>query len=308
MPPLTNVAVAYLDGRALFGADLGQIRVRNTAGEWSALDTGTLRRVTVVGTDGPLLMAGYDDGSLRVSDDQGSSWRSVPTPAPGWRIATIVHTDHGWLLVAAHMNANTPHFGTVADSIRVFTLRDSDLTDARLLREFKPEEGTWIVPHAELDGGKLYLMVQPAVWRLDFATGKWDSLPTPGDVADFHLGDPGVVAAWRAKGMFSKLFISTDGGGNWTKIDHPSLQISDVRMFSPEHGVAVRMNPGAFTSTEEIHEYDKARDEWRLMDTAPSGCLRLLVDLAHLPRWCVTPGASILGLTEGKWMAEYSTQ
>ena len=308
MPPLTSVAVSYLDGRSLYGADFGQIRVRSAAGEWSALDTGTLHPVTVVATDGPRLMAGYDDGSVRVSDDQGASWKLLPAPALGWRIATIEHTDHDWLLVAAHISASAPYFARIVDNLRVFTMRDSDLTDLRLLREFKPEEGTWIVPHAELDGGKLYLMVQPAVWRLDVGTGKWDTLPTPGDVGDFHLGDPGVLAAWRAKGMFSKLYVSKDGGSNWSKIDHPSLQISDVRMFDQEHGVAVRMNPGAFLSTEEIHEYDKARDEWRLVNTAPDGCLRLLVDLARRPRFCVTSGASILALADGKWVAEYSTQ
>lgn len=307
-PPNTNVAVSDGDGRSLFGADFGQIRVRNAAGEWSAVDTGTLHPVTALAAIGPELVAGYDDGSLRVSSDQGASWKTLTTLAPGWRISTIEHTDHAWLFVAARMNASDPRFSPTVDRIRVIAIGEADLAQARVLREFKPEDGTWIVPHAELEGGKLYLMVQPAVWRLDIGSGTWTSLPTPGDVADFHLGEPGVVAAWRAKGMFSKLYVSKDGGDSWAKIDHPSLQIADIRMFDTEHGAAVRWNPGAFTNTKEIHEYDKARDEWRLVTAAPDGCLHILADLNHRPRFCVTSGGSILGLNDGKWVAEYSTQ
>jgi len=307
-PPLTSVAVVDPEGRLLYGGDFGQIRLRTPGGEWASIDTGSLHVVTSIAADGPRLLAGYDDGAVRASDDKGLTWHALPVPPLGAQITAIEHVGPRWVLVAATRRSADARFPPTIDKIRVFAASEPDLKDAALLREFKPEDGTYIVPHAEHEGDKVYLNVPPALWRLDVGTGAWTSLATPGDVADFHLGNPGTVAAWRAKGIFSKLFVSKDDGGSWTKIDHPSLMIADIRMFDTEHGVAVRWNPGAFTNMKEIYDYDKSHDEWRLASQAPQGCLRLLVDETRHPRYCVTSGASILALTDGKWVAEYSTQ
>ncbi len=310
VPPLTMVAATDARGRALYGADLGQIRTRLASGEWGAIDTGTLHQVTVVVADGARLVAGYDDGSIRASDDQGAAWTLLATPAPGWRVTGLDHVGDNWLALVVHMQPSKVNvlFPPQVDAVRVLLAADADPKAFVALREFKYEEPPWVVPHAEHAGTTWYVNIFPVLWRLDVPTRAWSSLTAPGDVSDFHLGDGDTIAAWRAKGIFSKLFVTQDPGTAWKKLDHPSLQIADIRMFDAAHGVAIRSNPGAFTVDQEIYDYDAAHDDWRLATQAPQGCVRLLVDTTRHPRFCVTSGASILGWTDGKWVVESSTE
>jgi len=81
LTPLAKLAVAPQTEEAgideaqnlYYGAEFGQIRVRNVDGAWGSIDTGTLDEITAVGAKSTRLVAGTLRGALFASADSGQS-------------------------------------------------------------------------------------------------------------------------------------------------------------------------------------------------------------------------------------------
>jgi len=96
-PPLTHIGVSDGEGSLYYGAALGQIRVRRPGGHWSSINTGVIHQVTAIGWDGKTLVAGYDNGSIRASDDHGAHWSSVTTLRSGDPVMSLSWTGQRWI-------------------------------------------------------------------------------------------------------------------------------------------------------------------------------------------------------------------
>lgn len=75
--PLTDAVAITPDGSLYMGADYGQLRKRSPAGEWSNLSIDTLRGITAVAYHDGNIIAGSDDGRLRISRDDGAHWTTL---------------------------------------------------------------------------------------------------------------------------------------------------------------------------------------------------------------------------------------
>lgn len=99
--------------------------------------------------------------------------------------------------------------------------------------------------------------------------------------------------------------VGTDGGTQWIQIGRPPYVINDVQMDAPDRGWASRWNANAFSGVWETYGYVPARKDWAKTGEAPPGC-RPMRYATDAPVLCITTGASIFGLHEGKWEVEFS--
>lgn len=305
-PPLTQKLVADAKGRSYFGAALGQIRVRDAGGVWGALDTGSLHHVTAVAAWEDTLLAGFENGLVRMSTDGGLSWKPVATLDRGVAITDISRIGDQWLVTAARGVVVRNLFRSV-DQLSIYVARAADLSDIAKQRELAVEVEPLLRPSAMAYKNFYFVNAYPKLWRLDTSTMQWSAVGPDTDVHGFQLTPGnGTLAAYRIKGGFSKLFVSTDLGQSWTKYDNPPYVIMDVRFTSAQDGQAARWNTGAFSGVIELLQYDRAKDAWSKFSEAPAGCKTMLPDVSYTAKLCVTRGGNILKFADGKWLAEFA--
>lgn len=305
-PPLTQKPVQDAQGRMFFGAALGQVRVREASGAWTAIDTGSLHSVTAVAVRDALMVAGFDNGTLRASDDGGKTWNPVTAWDRSSSVVDITRLDAQWLVTTAHNTILRGGLRSV-DQMTVYGGKADDLGDLAKLKDFALETEALFRPHAEAFQGYYYLNAFPKLWRLDVANQQWRAVGPDTDVHGFQVSPvSGTLAAYRIKGGFSRLYVSTDHAQTWTRYDNPPYVIMDIRFANAEQGQAVRWNTGAFSGTVELMQYDRPTDAWTKSVEAPPGCVRVLPDAQHTARLCVTKGGNILSLAGGKWLAEFA--
>lgn len=307
-PPLTTKAVYDAQGRGYFGAALGQIRVRDANGAWTAVNTGSLHTVTAVAVAPDRMVAGFDNGTVRLSKDGGASWARVAALGQDQPVIDITRIEDRWFLTVGHAITVRPSFPSF-DQLTVFASKSPELSDLAKLRDFKVEAEPLVRPSAAAFGHYLYVNANPALWRLDTANDQWRAVTPDTDVSSFQVAPGnGTLAAYRIKGAFSKLFVSTDDGQNWKKLDNPPYVIHDIRFLDAKQGQATRWNTGAFSGIVEVMDYDSGRDAWVKVSEAPNGCTYTLPDATHKVRSCVTRGGNILSLVDGKWVIEYAVE
>lgn len=306
-PPLTKTPGVDAAAKLFFGADLGQIRVRSPSGVWSAIDTGVLNTVTAVAVFGTQIVAGFDDGTIRYSEDSGNTWKKATALGQNFVVSDIDRVEGGWLVLSERQKSYV-HGGKITDQIAVFQAKRSDFGD---IARIKSVDITTPVnsgfARGEVNNGYYYFNTGFELIRLDIASMIWKSVSPPTEVSSFRISQAtGVIAAYKIQGMFSKLFVSSNHGDTWTKYDHPPYVIDDIRFENSTEGRAVRMSMGAFSGTFEFLQYDRATDSWNKTVEAPDGCVRILPDVNHTARFCVTSGGNILRNENSKWIAEYS--
>lgn len=312
IPPQTDDPAVDDKGTLYFGAALGQVRVRAPDGRWGTIDTGTLDSITAVATSGRKLAAGTWHGALRTSEDGGLHWTRGVSVNGGETVLDIDRIGSRWFVLTARLK-RLPHLPGTHETGRlsVYTSTRDDLSDLSLLRQFDAAGGQPLplhfLPKGHVSGGLYLVNGAEELPRFDTATMQWSDVKLPHRASTLHVSSEArVLTATYNMGAFSKLHVSTDDGVTWMRRDTPSYPIYDVRFDSPAQGLATRWNMGAFSSTLEFMRYDAAQDRWQRTHEAPPGCVRVLRDAAHVQRYCLTSGGSILSHTGADWAVEFA--
>ncbi|UTV53301.1 hypothetical protein [Burkholderia arboris] len=312
VPPSTGKFEHDTLGNLYYGADMGQVRVRSAHGEWGSWDTGSLHEVTAVKVDGKSLVAGFDNGVIRITEDGGTSWRTLASMGNDARILDIDHIGNQWLAMVARGAINGPVWKEI-NSIEIYRSNSKDLHDLVKIKQIDDENkfkaiGTFSV-HSDSANNFYYVSAPSQLLRLNLSTMAWATVTPPTDITGFHASSAsGVLTAFRAQGAFSKLYVSSSNGENWTKYNTPPYTFMDIRFDNLNEGQAVRWNMGAFSSTIELRQFNHQSESWKTLTEAPHGCRRMLPDATGMPRFCVTAGGSIISYTDSKWTVEYSTE
>lgn len=233
-PPTTNVGVADNAGNLYFGAALGTIRVRHPDGHWNAINTGVIHSVTAVAWNGHLLVAGYDDGSIRSSADLGAHWSYDTTLPSGDPVLSLNWTGQRWLaetfegLVSI---ANTLSGQTVT----IYLSKDS--APGNFSEIYKKISKRVMTVNVQLVGNDYYISMKQELARLDLHSMKWNDLRLPTWATDFHVAqDQHTMTLVRNGGIWSSVWISTNDGRRWTKTARPPIIIVDAKYFPGSTG------------------------------------------------------------------------
>ena len=310
-PPLCATPATDERGDLYFCAGFGQIRVRSATGEWSSLDTGSWEPITSVAWTREAIYAGSNDGVVRASSDGGKTWKSVFAFEANDPVISIVDAGGRWLVVTQHNG----HWFELArkmipDEISVYSSADGRFSDFSISKKISlsgtATRSDWQGPTPAFHGGYYYLGTGTGMLRMDVAHNEWTSVTVPTEITGFAVSPTGsTMTAYLAKGMFSNVVTSTDGGATWSKVPAPSLIISDV-YFDEHGGRADRLHPGAVSATLERYSYDAASRRWVLAQELPAECARLLHTPDRRESFCVTRGGSILRDDQGTWRVEFS--
>jgi hypothetical protein len=310
-PPATAPA-ADAGGNHYYGADFGQVRMRDPQGAWQALDTGTLATITAVAVDGRRLIAGTKDGAIRISEDLGKTWKALGVITHGETIVDIDAVGALWMIVSTRTLPG-PNNTVLVDQIRVHTVNRVDFSDPRLLRLFAlkdPLHSFWASGiRAHVLGGYYFVNAFEELARYDLNARTWKNV-YPGHAVALFAVEPktGLVSTFRNQGFLSKLSTSTDNGDSWQNRETPPYGVERLHMRATDAGEATRWNPGAFTVTMETYRLKPGSPKWeKTGETPPTACPRTIHDVSHTQVFCVTSGNSIFKLDEaGKLAVEFA--
>jgi hypothetical protein len=297
--------------RLLFGAELGQIRVRDEAGLWSSIDTGSLHRVTALGTTGHTIVAGMDDGSVRSSLDGGAHWVEVSRlDCERGRVTDVSFSGTQWAVTVVGLNEwNFVGVPPMFKLTRACIYLSGDTDPAHLARKQRVDFEPRLMVNAlrsYVTPTDYFVGVPPDIMKLNLSTGNWQRLPLDGSVDGFsYSGANGTVVAFHPQGVLSKVFLSPDGGATWKRIARPPNGVSDLRFISPTEGYAVRIDAMNFSAERELYRYDATRDDWTVTKKLPADCVGLLKDADGKPAYCLSRGGSILNLAQTPMAVEY---
>jgi hypothetical protein len=297
-------------GKLYFGAELGQVRVRDTDGTWSTLDTGSLHNVTSLMVTSDLLVAGMGNGTVRVSHDHGKQWEEAAyLDCGGGRIVDIEFSGSYWAATAINgyewlTEAYPPMFWHTR--ICAFASDDADLTHLVVRKSEMVDRLKSVGAGSQLTKNAYFTMFAPDLMKLDLGTMTWTKVNTPANPTGFVLDEAtGTAAIVHSQGMFSSMYLSTDAGTNWTKIDRPDYAIINISFPSPTEGYAVRAKARTFTIQQITYSYSAAANRWSQMKVLPDECMASLMDGKGKPVFCLTRGGSILNVEKTPAALEY---
>jgi hypothetical protein len=305
-PPMYDEPAIAADGTLYYGADLGQLRVRSPAGQWSNVGMDTLHTIPAVEWVDGALVTGSDDGVLRRSTDGGKTWTQL-RKRDGEAIIDIDQANGTWLVTTEHVVANRR--GLMAlDHVRVFKASAADLSDLAVLRDFPLDPNAvsnYLAARPQLVKGRFFINLPNELLRLDLASMQWKTLAPPSKVVSTASMEPstGLLTAVLAKGAFSKVFVSEDAGDSWVQTGRPPYVIFDVQFDRRDSGWASRMNMNAISVDWEIYTYDRALDDWKKVSTAPRNCRTSRASVAY-PTFCFASD-SIYRLGTAGWAPEF---
>lgn len=310
-PPTTLEHARLPDGSLLFGAELGQIRVRSPGKEWRNLDTGTLHAVTALSTEGSTILAGTSDGVIRRGTVAGP-WVALNRLPRREKIVALFRAASGQRVVVSAMEATVRGILTMPNTkaVTVYTAQRDDFSDLTELKRFDqvPTPNFWTA-HAQASPKAMYLNVLPDLWRYRFDTRTWDKVNPPADVTRFSLSEDGrTLIAYKVQGAFSRLYLSRDEGASWVQKDTPPYTIGDIFFQDETHAVATRWSMGAFSGNYEFMRYDAASDRWLRTEEVPGACRRIVWTADPGEKLCVTNGHSILRKGPEKWQVEFAVE
>ncbi|WP_266182356.1 hypothetical protein [Dyella humicola] len=305
-PPLTHIGVVDEQGNLYYGADYGQVRVRDPHGSWGALDTGALQTVTALTRRDGSLIAGFEDGTIRRSNDNGTSWQLVASLDCADTVVDISWSGNRWLATTAGVYLDSNKLARV-NRFCVYASSDDDITKLTKIKVVDPASNLLLAPvHAQVVSGGYYINMSPDLMRLDFATMSWSRVSLSGPVEGFAVSKDGkVVSAYHPAGMFSKLYVSDDMGATWKEYKRPPYIIQDVQFLSSGDGFAVRKKLKFATAALELYKFNSARSDWTFDQELPDECSSLLDDAEKVPRFCITRSGSIIALGDGKLDVEF---
>ena len=264
LPPMYEEATADENSSLYFGADLGQIRMRRSDGTWTALDTETLSPISAVEFQGELLVAGTEDGTIRASANKGSSWRLMKSLSSDEAIVDIDYAVGKWLITSA-AQIKFPDGSRSTNRVRIYSGQTNDFSDLSIIADLAvdPKKITdgWFGTQGQAFGNLYFVSTYNALHRINLDTNEITTLTLPNEFTGFTVSSQsGIISGFKAKGMFSKLIISTDQGNHWKPLKAPPYVILNVHFVTPESAWAARWNTGAFGGIVELYSYDKSKD------------------------------------------------
>lgn len=305
-PPLPQAGVADDQGNLYYGADFGQVRRRSPDGQWNALDTGVLAKVTAIARHGTALIAGYEDGSIRQSSDGGISWHQVTSLDCANSVVDVSWSETRWLATSVDMSMDANAFVHVG-KFCFYASSGDDMAGLAKIKEMQSSvPNMTALPHAVVSAGSYWVAVPPGLMRLDLRSMTWSSAALPGPIEGFDVSAKGeVISTFHAQGMFSKLYVSKDKAMTWQKSRSPRYIVRDVVFNDAGQGVAVRSEAGVFLLKLELYKSDSLGKSWTIMQKLPEECLYLIDDPQRVPQSCVTRGGSIISIAGGSPHLEY---
>ena len=328
-PPTSSEAALAPDGSLYYGADLGQVRVRDAAGVWSSRDTGTYIEVTAVEYAQDRLVAGNLRGQLFTSGDLGKTWTVAKTLKPDEVIFDIDRAGSRWIVLAAPFEdlaasyylsvlahpPGKPKGWLLQPLIRVYSATRDDLTDLQPLRDFFVSGMPQIRMHEYVEpdwaggvavGNDYYLHAVSGIHRLDVGTMQWKELKKPMAFVNFLRASPDGKWITVAPLMGSTLAYSDNRGETWKEHKGFISYAYDVVMTGADEGHATRSTLGRFTREVEYFAYDPKTQRWKQMHEAPRECFRMLRDANNAQNYCVTRHGAVLVFEGGVWKLEFA--
>lgn len=311
-PPTTLGYAQLPDGSLLYGAELGQIKVRKPNKDWGSLDTGTLHTVTAVTTrrTTPEILTGSDDGVIRRGAVEGG-WIALKRLPRREKIVALLAgaNEQKFVVSAEEVTARGIITTTSTKAVTVYTAKQDDFSDLEELRHFELSMPNFWTTHAEMTSNSLYLNVLPDLWRFRSDAKTWEKVNPPTDVTRFSLsGDGRTLIAYKLQGAFSKLYLSKDTGASWIQKDAPPYTIVDIFFSDETRGVATRWSAGAFSGNYEFMRYDAAGDRWVKTEELPDACKRIIWTADLNEKLCISNGQSILRKEPTGWRVEYAVE
>ncbi len=311
--PLTEEPATDAQSNLYYGAELGQVRMRKPSGEWSALDTGSLRTVTAVEVLGTTLVAGLDSGAIRISKDAGATWTKAAALSPDEAVVDIDRVGTRWVVATRRLHEPNKHgFPSSMNQVKVYVAAQDDFADIASIKTIDTGPANWRnynTVRASAFGGHYYLNPAPELMRLDIKSMKWDALTPPDGVTHFHVSpSTEMLTAFKAGGIFSKLHVSADRGANWTKTPTPANGVIDVYFENADEARAIRGEASGRKIQFSFVQYNRAGKHWAMTAMAPLECAAMLSDAAHVPKFCITKSGSILSHDKGNWAVEFANE
>jgi hypothetical protein len=297
-------------GNLYFGAELGQVRMRHAGGEWTTLDTGSLHPVTAFAVAGDALVAGLDNGELRVSRDQGAHWEEAKRlECGGGRVTDVEFSGTHWAATAINgfemVDERYPRFFWHT-RVCAYASDDADITHLLERKSVNVDRFKSVGAGSQLTRDAYFTVIAPDLMKLDLATMTWSKVAVPDQVTNFSLNEAThTVATSRAQGMFSSMYLSTDDGASWKKIDRPPYAVMALTFASPTEGYALRAKSRTFSVQWIAYGYNAALDKWTETKVLPDECMAGMSDGDGKTAFCLTRGGSIFNLAKAPMALEY---
>jgi hypothetical protein len=238
--------------------------------ESTELGASTWRAVTVSG-DGPVMVAGSDNGTIRTSKDSGSTWKTHTGIAPDTTWRGLSASYNGSVLLAGKNNGP------------LYLSRDSGET-------WQPQtalgDGAWRAVHVTPDGSKLIASKINAgvVWYSNDSGATWTSKPAPGSGNIYAVTASDDLSSIYAVNYGEKAYASRDGGTTW-KVIWGAAQASawaDIATSSDGRVIVTGSDTAwIMTSTDygaSWTEHDEfAKASWRSVSVSADGSIMLAI-------------------------------
>lgn len=299
-------------GQLYIGSNFGRLRVRDDQGSWRTIDTGAISPIMAVAVGADRWVVGTHDGQLIEGKSGAQVWTRVHQFADGESVLSLARAGSRYVVLTGHF-AGTARQGFHAsfDGLQVHLFDPAAQPQLKLLKKLVVSSSSPFTRLATLQAGAggqhVFLNAGESVERLDMATLAWKTVSPSHDVSHLRVaGGAGVLTAFKAQGLFSKLSVSTDLGETWLMVETPPYPVHDIRMEGPTAGSASRWDTGAFSVALQTTAFDASSKSWRPTWTAPqSVCARTIRDAQGKEAWCVSGGGSILRIDNGKLVPEF---
>lgn len=297
-------------GAVYLGGNFGYLRKRDTTGAWRSIDTGTMSPLTAVEAAGDRVVVGTHNGLLLTSADNAQTWNRLHQFEKKETVLNIHRAGNEYLVLTGKFVGEATGRSAAMDSMQIYVLNLSTMAP-KLLRKIElPKRINWFqigYLQASLAGNYYLVNTLESIERFDLSARTWKTVSAPHDVTHLRSAhNGGIVTAFKAQGVFSKLSISTDFGGSWKAMETPPYPVNDIQMESTEVGYASRWDIGTFASAMQLTQYDPGSKSWKPTWTAPvATCLRTLRDGSGNEQLCVTGNGSIFRIGSGKLVPEF---
>lgn len=294
------------NGNLYYASSYGQIRKRDTDGQWSSIDTGVLRDTLAVEFDGNQFVVAYNNGTFSVSEDLGATWKQYTSPIRD-EIYAIERVDSGWVIAS---RTSYEYFReTDKQAIKLYLTKD--FNEYELFQE-SDLGSTYLHFMSPLKvrsvGSKLYYHDGSGVTVHDFQTNKSMQLDLDFIVTGFNISeDHSTIVVYNGATFYSEVSISGDFL-NYKKIAEPSTYVTNIYFDTLDDGEAVRIDQGLHISTLEFYKYNPKENSWEFITEAPEGCIHTLENDSGKVFLCMTRSGSILNHKNGEWYVEFSSE